>query len=824
MKKCAVPKSVSKEGFTGGSPSYGGYEYQVSVTVWAGLDLLLVRGSTEALTIEPHSQEDVQASLKIDPDLALASLRAVGKEYELALQAKSRSTGPWSARAMAEILVPRRRKTGQSGPAPRESPLARLADNQHARYMFVTNEALQSSLYPHRAHSPFDWPDAQALPPFTRQHVSAAQGASIAGRLAFCSGVTFEVLKARIRNILSGHGHVPLADQDSCIRKLKDEVRERLLGHSAGLWTKDELISTLIRHHGSMLPTRAMDRYVPPQSFAAIRRALFGNHAVVIAGPPGTGKTLTADVLEQMLRQSPTPFSVIGEEQGPGYVRAQLARSDPVLFHLRDPWGGNQVISGADRWTNELPKLLEHRSANRKFLITSRSDVLHSAGRYLDQELRPHIVTLEVEHYGRRRLEDIYERRCGDLSEQLGATAQACRGQVLEVLNRPFEVDRFFVGLARESSVGSHEVGQLIAESQIEAISRVVANQVLGRVGGVECAAFLWGLLWTRISIAEEMVPKLRRQMRQIDPGLRLEVDGFVDFLIAGRNLRRDGATLSFYHPRVEDGLRVAMEEQPGTAEIVLSRLCDALVASQPQWGLDTVLRTYRAATRLKGVQLELAPTTRQRLDTLLLSHIFSNTEAHEVSRAFEDLSNFGSVGNGPAELARALVSSFHKRVGPRRDLIWRRPTLREAEWRMLRRDSATAQWVRRFVTSVLPFTYTYYPNGIIPFLAHLCPDLRDAYWQALQCISADWTKDRNLKAMISGACGSDTGDLEKAVDLLVRAAEERDRIVKELLTKLHSAEELEAHQWEGDLQADRLGYLVDLRRSRKGDRVCSAK
>jgi hypothetical protein len=53
--------------------------------------------------------------------------------------------------------------------------------------------------------------------------------------------------------------------------------------------------------------------------------------------------------------------------------------------------------------------------------------------------------------------------------------------------------------------------------------------------------------------------------MRQIDPSLRLEVEGCVDFLIAGRNLRRDGATLSFYHPRVEDGPRVAMEEQPGT-------------------------------------------------------------------------------------------------------------------------------------------------------------------------------------------------------------------------------------------------------------------
>lgn len=808
MKKCSVPKRDSKPGFPGGSSSYGGYEYQISVTVWVGLDLLLVRGSTEALTIEPGSQEDVQACLKVDPDAASVDLRGVGRDYELALQVKSRSTGPWSARSMAEVLVPRAVKPGRSGPAPRQSPLERLARNEHARYMFVTNEGLQSSLYPHRAQSLFDWPDAQTLPPVMRQCVSDVQATSIAGRIAFCSGITFEVLEARIRNVLSGHGHVPLAEQDSCIRQLKDEVRERLLGHAGGLWTQNELIGTLISHHGSMLPTRVMDHYVPPSSFEAIRRALFENHAVVIAGPPGTGKTLTADVLEHMLRQSSTPFSVIGEERGPGYVRAQLARPDPILFHLRDPWGGNQVIPGADRWTNELPKLLEHRSANRKFLITSRSDVLHSAGRHLEPELRPYIVTLEVEHYGRRRLEDIYERRCGDLPERLRTTAQACRGQVLEVLKRPFEVDRFFAGLARDSSVGSIDSGKLIADSQLAAVSRVVANQVLGRVGGVECAAFLWGVLWLRTSIAEEMVPKLRRQMRQIDPSLRLEVESFVDFLIAGRNLRRAGATLSFYHPQVRHGLQVAIEEQPETAEIVLSRLCEALVASHAQWGLDTILVACRAANRLKGVQLELAATTRQKLDTLLLAHV-SSAGPYQVEPAFEELALFGSVGSGPSDLARVLVNSLHKRHRPRGGQIWCRPTLSEAQWRNFLGDAATAELARRFVTSVLPFTYTRYPGGIIPFLARLCPALRDAYWQALKSVTEHWAKDCNLKTIISGACGSDTGALDEAVELLARAEEERDRIIKELLAELEPADELEAHQWEGDANADQLGYRI---------------
>jgi hypothetical protein len=55
--------------------------------------LLLVKGTTDVLVIEPRSKEDVQADLKVDADKASSSVSGVVPEYELVLQVKSCSTG-----------------------------------------------------------------------------------------------------------------------------------------------------------------------------------------------------------------------------------------------------------------------------------------------------------------------------------------------------------------------------------------------------------------------------------------------------------------------------------------------------------------------------------------------------------------------------------------------------------------------------------------------------------------------------------------------------------------------------------------------------------
>ena len=57
-----------------GNPGYAGYEYQIEVTIWIALDLMLAK-AVAALNIEPPSHEDIEASIQ-NPDSALLGLTA----------------------------------------------------------------------------------------------------------------------------------------------------------------------------------------------------------------------------------------------------------------------------------------------------------------------------------------------------------------------------------------------------------------------------------------------------------------------------------------------------------------------------------------------------------------------------------------------------------------------------------------------------------------------------------------------------------------------------------------------------------------------------
>ena len=52
---------------------------------------------------------------------------------------------------------------------------------------------------------------------------------------------------------------------------------------------------------------------------------------------------------------------------------------------------------------------------------------------------------------------------------------------------------------------------------------------------------------------------------------------------MAGRNLRRDGNVLMFYHPRVEDGLRIAVETKRSDTEYLLTALANGLVTADAE-------------------------------------------------------------------------------------------------------------------------------------------------------------------------------------------------------------------------------------------------
>jgi len=758
-----------------GNPGFSGYEYQIEVTVWVALDLMLAKRAADEIEIEPSSEEDLQAAVT-DPTAASLGLVAHGTQFHLILQAKTRSGSPWPATAIADVLRGGADANVEYQGDRRKRPLAMLQDDPQSRYIFVTNEASAEALRPHEGVHLFDFPEVAELPPHARAGYDTTAQASLAQRIVLLTGVTREVLNGRISALLTQHGHVPICRHNDCLRDLREAVRQRISGAHEGRWTRSEVMEVLVGHGGSLAPTRDMDHYVRPKSFDAIKDKLDTAHAVVIAGPSGTGKTLTADILELDLRGGQPPFDVIGEENGPGYIRGNLTRADPVLFHLRDPWGGNRLTPSADRWSGELPKLLDNAGPGRKFLITSRSDVLQSAGHELTKELRPYIVSIELEDYGSERLAEIYDGIAADLTGHAKHLAAQHRQRALAALTRPYEVKRLLVALSREDGEKPRNVDKILADSQIEAISRVIANQI--GEDGAEAAAIIWAMLSARGAVTRDVFAKLGRRLRSADPALRPDIDGLIDFLVAGQNLRQDGAALAFYHPRVEDGLRLTYMRRPRDAEHTLSTTVDALLAwdrAGEDWGLETGLSVLRATEKVAELELNLAPVTRQRLDQHLETVALSAEKSADFEGALRDLGRFGSGDYLPARLAQILIEG-----GPETEAImfrkrWRAPPLNEEDISALRDDSRAQPMVERFIREVLPFSHRDYHPELIPLLERLATNLREAFWDALDSIAGPGGPHDNIDVIVTGALTGDAPDYERAIECFARSEAEAD-------------------------------------------------
>ncbi len=775
-----------------GNPGYAGYEYQITVTVWVALDLMLVKMTTTQIQVEPRSDEDIEAAVQ-DPATGLSEASAKIDAIELVIQAKTRSGSPWTAPAIADVLLGKA-PLGKGSGGKRTRPLEMLEADPTRRYVFVTNESLAEGLRPHEGEHLLDFPDVDELPPHARGKQTPAQQAGLAPRIVLLSGVTVETLKSRIVTQLERHGHVASPAHEECIRDLRDLVRDKIRGQNDGVLTRDEVIDILVRHGGSIAPTRDMDHYVRPASYEEISRRLREQHVVVIAGPSGTGKTLTADILELELRAAAPPFSVIGEENGPSQVRANLTRADPIVFHLRDPWGGNRLTPDADRWSGELPKLLQQAGPGRKFIVTSRSDVLTSAGSQVLQDLDAYVERIEVEDYGPKRITEIYDRIASDLRGHARTLATTYRDDAIASLGRPYEVSRFLVSLGREGPEEPRPVVKLIADSQIEAISHVVADQVSSfGTGGIQGSAIVWSMLIARSAVPDDVFTRLARRLRTIDPSFRPDVQGLLDFLQAGRNLKRDGAALSFAHPRVEDGLLLALRAKSGEAEFSLGLVVQALVAwdaADQDWGRETALAVLRRASAIEEIDPEIPDGTRDRLQEYLVSVALGDGARRDLERALRDLIRFGSSTHLPTKLARILLDGAESTMRPSFGPVWAAPKITEEDVASLRADSATAPLIRRFIGEILPFTQTDYSTDIVDIVDALAPGLDDAFWSALSSVEGPGGPSSNIEPIVLGALRGKSPDYDRAIEGFASSEESADAWMEKSAKDRLAAEE----------------------------------
>lgn len=783
-----MPTSPLQPSKSGGNQGYAGYEYQKVATVWLSLELIFAKGLTDTITVEPRSQEDIEAALRLPEE---ASLNVSIAPCKLIIQIKSRSTAPWTSSAFAKVL----KGDAKNNKAPgRIWPFDMLLSNAQERYVLVTNEAVEASLRLHTAESLLDFPDTKELPPHARRSVDPATQESIAPRIAICGGLTMEVLENRITRLLENHCHVPARNHSGCVQEMREVVGQRMLGAHGGHLTRDELLKILVKHNGSVLPTRRMDHYVRPHSYERINQYLEQRHAVIIAGPSGTGKTLTADILELAYRSSNPPYEIMGSESGPGPVRSRLADPSPVLFHLRDPWGTNRVTPEAEPWASELPKLVAQANASHKFLVTSRSDVLVNAGTELEKKLAPYIVQIEIEDYDPELLAEIYDRIRSDLTGHSAELAEQFRKAALKALKRPYELDRFLAVLTEQDPEKAQKLNVILERSQIEAISSVVADQVIGRgPDGIAPASIVWALLHARESLTADVLRKVNRLMRRVDATMRPDLEGFVDFLVAGRNLRREGEVLTFYHPRVEDGLRMVIENRRNDTEYFLTCLINGLAMADgtgQDWGIETALLILESARQLRAHSFTLSEDTHKRLDVFLESSLFSEKQGSRAEQAFNNLARHGSKSHTPSIIARLLLNVNKDQRGWGVGRFWEAPQVNASTLEEIRNYPKTPGILGMFIREVLPFSQTQYRETLVPLLYSFATGLNKDFHNAVESVAEPGGPSGNVDVIVHGACYGDDADFEWVIQQFILCDEKASAWLAEFQPTIQKAEE----------------------------------
>lgn len=460
-----------------------GYEYQIDVSVWLALDLILANRLCHEVELEPASQEDLEATL-LDTEPGPVTSTLSIEQYRLVVQAKRRSGDPWSINDLNRLL--------QYGGPHRESAANRLI-NCNLRYLLVTNAGLNGIARKLRVGQVGAWPPYTNMPSSMAKHLPN----DAAGRVAVLATLDEEKLESRIAQLLTVRFRVPNEKWIQCLKAFRDEARIRILGGGDGLWRRDELEEVIRHFDGALASSPELDRYVYPINWKSIRKSIADHHAVLIVGQSGTGKTMATRKLYEDLREEIPGLSRVHITKGP----TQLANdhtAPPVLYDIEDPWGRFTFDPQIRPWNDQLSHCLAGARHDRLMMVTTRRDVGQTAGA-LDS-VRHWVVRLEAEHYGMPERQRLYLSRIDQLPRELHEVARIGMKKVLEALHTPLEIQKFFDALPfLEHSHPDNPpafLSEAIRQAHQESIERTVIEQIEQRQE-VRPAAILWALLKT---------------------------------------------------------------------------------------------------------------------------------------------------------------------------------------------------------------------------------------------------------------------------------------------------------------------------------------
>lgn len=749
-----------------GGGSLAGYEYQIDVSVWLALDLLIGSKQAREMLLEPASQEDLEAELEeFEPGIVTGD--ASFASYRLVVQAKLRTGDAWTVANIQELLRHGKRRT---------SARDRLKDLS-VRYLLVTSAALNGGTKNLQVAQPGVWPKPAKMPTAIKKILPPDSS----GRVAIIGSKDQGRLKTDIRDLLRDNFRVPNVRWEACWRQLRDNARARIGGAGSGVWRREDLEAVIKKYEGYIASSPELASYVFPNNWKELYQAVRERHAALIIGQSGTGKTLAAQKLYDELRKEIPGLARVAITRGPAELNADRT-PPPVFYDIEDPWGRFDFEPNSRPWNDQLSQNFFRANHDRILVATTRLDVGQRSGAL--NTVEQWMVSLESENYGDTERTQLYRSRINVLPREVQVTATRAELTVLKELSTPLEIQKFFDALPTLDREGlrnpKHFVNDAIGRAHQNSIEQTVVDQVEQREGGVRAAAVIWALLKATNKLSLPMLRQIEEALADHEPQMVAEASSLVGFFVASRNLRQTEDLITYYHPRVESGIERALVRSQLVVKRMLRLLVDVLTSPDgpgDEWGAGAAARLI-AAVRNSG-KVEVTPRTpaTAKVDAWLAAHLEEPSEDFEARLKLAAAA--GSSALPHAELARYLLHDAEPNWGVSH---WGRPGKPDAWYETLRNSPALRPLIQRFVQEILPTTHKYYRVAFTRDLKRLAPDLSNAFLEAANrtvgwgCISSD-------DAIAEGAL-DDLDGFEEIVDAAVevQTTSEEERAKQEEL------------------------------------------
>lgn len=710
-------ESLSADEIVGGSGghSIAGYDYQIDVSVWLVLDLVLVSRLAREIVLETATEEDLEAELEPREPGRLSSTVPMDG-YRLVVQAKRRTGDAWTVRDVQALL-----EHGKGRPSAKQ----RLID-PNVRYLLVTSAALNGGTRGLRVRRPGIWPAVADMP----TSIKRSMPPEAAGRVAIIGNMDEERLATDIRTLLTDSFRVPKARWVGCLDKLRQEARVRIRGAGGGRWSREQLEQVIKFHDGYIASSPELDHYVRPTNWQELCSKMRSGYAALITGQSGTGKTMATRKLFDELSSAIPGLSRVSITTGPQQLLADQTES-PVLYDIEDPWGRYDFDPRGRPWNDQLARIFAHARHDRMVIATTRLDVAQEAG--VLETVKPWIVKLEAEHYGPRERSQLFRRRIDALPRDMQGIAKESEGTVLAELGTPLEIQKFFDALPTIDGDVKKNSASMVAEAirraHQDSIERTVIDQIEER-DDVRAAAVVWALLKANDKLAMGVLRQIEEALADLEPNLGGGVSPLVSFFVAARNLRQVEEIVTYYHPRVEAGIEKALRRQPLAVRRTLRHLLEVLVSPGglgEAWGTATAARILRAVHHIAELKPAVSTEVQAKIDVRLMVELERHGKALEESLKLA--ASAGSSGSNLAEVARFLL--HRPDLGFPGLMQWGAPSHEDSWYARMRADPAVKSLVESFVRDLLPESREYFDSELVHELGRLAPDLTPAFLEA---------------------------------------------------------------------------------------------